>query len=156
MSVAWAVNTWATNSWVGMNGGPPNAWRGATTPVPTPTAPNQGGGIPSRRRRVYIKVDGRTVFFKNEDHAIAFLRDQQIETEKRVNAYVERKAIEYAKVEPKPLPALAPLPRIVVRGSDDGVRMAQEFDKRMRQLLGMLDAQMRAELDDDDEIMLLH
>ena len=37
MSVAWAVGVWANNSWVGMNGGPPNAWRGATTPVPTPT-----------------------------------------------------------------------------------------------------------------------
>lgn len=125
---------------------------GAAIVVPS----NSGGGIPSRRRRVYIKVDGRTVFFKNEDNAIAFLRDQQAETEKRVNAYVERKAIEYAKVEPKPLPALAPLPRIVVRGSDDGVRMAQDFDKRMRQLLGMLEAQIRAELDEDDEIMLLH
>lgn len=33
MSVAWALNVWATNSWVGMNGGPPNAWRGASTPV---------------------------------------------------------------------------------------------------------------------------
>ena len=42
MSVAWALNVWATNSWVGMNGGPPNAWRGASTPAVTPS-----GGFPS-------------------------------------------------------------------------------------------------------------
>ena len=30
MAVTWALNTWATDSWVGMNGGPPNAWRGAS------------------------------------------------------------------------------------------------------------------------------
>lgn len=35
MAVAWKVGAWATSSWVGMGGGPPNAWRGATTPVPT-------------------------------------------------------------------------------------------------------------------------
>lgn len=34
MAVAWALNTWGTNSWVGMNAGPPNAWRGTSTPLP--------------------------------------------------------------------------------------------------------------------------
>lgn len=34
MSVAWAIGAWATNSWVGMNAGPPNAWRGDSTPPP--------------------------------------------------------------------------------------------------------------------------
>lgn len=49
MSVAWALNAWATNSWVGMNAGPPNAWRGATTPAPA----NRGGhfGFDEKHRK---------------------------------------------------------------------------------------------------------
>ena len=58
MAVAWALNKWATNSWVGMNGGPPNAWRGASTPVPptpTPTGATQPSGV--GRGRVFRLSD---------------------------------------------------------------------------------------------------
>lgn len=50
MAVAWALNVWATNSWVGMNGGPPNAWRGESTPVPA-SAEIPGGSSKHRRKQ---------------------------------------------------------------------------------------------------------
>ena len=50
MAVAWAVGAWATNSWVGMNAGPPNAWRGADTPPPV-VVTTQGGGDSTRLRK---------------------------------------------------------------------------------------------------------
>ena len=50
MSVAWALGVWANDSWVGMNGGPPNAWRGDSTPVPAVVI-TPGGGDSTRFRR---------------------------------------------------------------------------------------------------------
>lgn len=50
MSVAWALNVWATNSWLGMNGGPPNAWRGGTTPPPAVITNTPGFRIPGQVR----------------------------------------------------------------------------------------------------------
>lgn len=47
MAVAWALNAWATDSWVGMNGGPPNAWRGESTVVVTEVP----GGSSRKRRK---------------------------------------------------------------------------------------------------------
>ena len=52
MAVAWALNVWATNSWVGMNGGPPNAWRGASTVVVTPTTTTRETGVRGSKPRV--------------------------------------------------------------------------------------------------------
>jgi len=49
VAVAWALGVWATNSWVGMNGGPPNAWRGESTPPPATVLP-PGGGDSTRLR----------------------------------------------------------------------------------------------------------
>ena len=48
MAIAWASGVWGTNSWVGMNAGPPNAWRGASTVVTTVT-PQTGGGYYKRQ-----------------------------------------------------------------------------------------------------------
>jgi virulence-associated protein VapD len=45
MSVAWKVGAWATNSWVGMNAGPPNAWWGSATVV---RQSGGGGGYPNK------------------------------------------------------------------------------------------------------------
>ena len=59
MSIAWAVGAWANLSWVGMNAGPPNAWRGASTVV---TTPSQGGGTSKKKHgRVirYSDLDAR-------------------------------------------------------------------------------------------------
>lgn len=65
MSIAWALNAWATNSWVGMNAGPPNAWRGDTTPPPVVTDHPSGGWFPDipyktredvRRERIKLGI----------------------------------------------------------------------------------------------------
>lgn len=54
MAVAWALGVWANDSWVGMNGGPPNAWRGASTPVFTGNIASGSQGVdqkPSGKKR---------------------------------------------------------------------------------------------------------
>ena len=52
MAVAWAVGAWATNSWVGMNAGPPNAWSGSTTVASAGYgAIGNYGDVPPRRRK---------------------------------------------------------------------------------------------------------
>lgn len=58
MAVAWALNVWATNSWVGMNGGPPNAWRGEFTPTPVPDEVQTGGKGDNGVRRTTFKPTG--------------------------------------------------------------------------------------------------
>lgn len=49
MSVAWKLEAWKDLSWVGMNLGPPNAWRGSTGPTPTPGRSGLGGDDVPRR-----------------------------------------------------------------------------------------------------------
>ena len=50
MSVAWAPNAWATDSWIGMNGGPPNAWRGESGPAPVVVVDRSIAGGPPKVR----------------------------------------------------------------------------------------------------------
>ena len=71
MSVAWKLNAWGTNSWVGMNGGPPNAWRGGGTVAPVVVVTGGSGsedddGSYSEPRRVLINGKPYTVRSKAE------------------------------------------------------------------------------------------
>lgn len=133
---------------------------GVVPPTPTPT-PDQrrDGGIPARKRRrerVYIKVDERTLWFKNEENALAFLRQHARTLETRVSAEVAQKS----KVVVGDLPAFdsSPIviPTIIVRGSEDAQQIVLDLNKRMRQILQLLDAKAYADLlDEEDEVMLL-
>ena len=51
MAVAWVVGAWANDSWLGMNAGPPNAWRGESTPVPVVVTDLPGGSSDRKRKR---------------------------------------------------------------------------------------------------------
>lgn len=74
MAVAWANGCWANGSWLGINAGPPNAWRGATSPVPSAKTggddvprrwkknPNKGFNLAEWKRRAQIDDDiGSTI-----------------------------------------------------------------------------------------------
>jgi hypothetical protein len=71
MSVAWALNVWANDSWVGMNGGPPNAWRGADTPPPPPVIVEKPSGVRKSKPR---KINLREL--ENREDLGKFLRSQ--------------------------------------------------------------------------------
>lgn len=131
-------------------------------PEPTPAADQIKGGLPAKRRRrlrrVYIKLDERTVWFKNEDNALEFLRAHAKKVEARISAEVERKS--RVLVAPRELvgPDTSPirLPVLTVRGSEDAQQIALDLNRRMRAILRLLDAQAYADLlDEEDEVMLL-
>lgn len=73
MAVAWALNVWATNSWVGMNAGPPNAWRGDSTPTPTPST-STPSGVSKRGRKRELIVNLRDV--QSRESTAEFLKSQ--------------------------------------------------------------------------------
>lgn len=70
MAVAWALGVWADNSWVGMNGGPPNAWRGESTVT---EVPGSGGGRARGRlaKKPKVKVIRWSDFATREERAQA-------------------------------------------------------------------------------------
>lgn len=51
MAVAWAIGAWANDSWLGMNAGPPNAWRGATSPTTAAITGTATTGITEAQRQ---------------------------------------------------------------------------------------------------------
>jgi hypothetical protein len=135
---------------------------GVVPPTPTPTpAGRVKGGIPARRRRrerVYIELDDRTLWFKKEENALAFLRQHARALETRVTAEVERKsrvmvgAREPVALDTSPIE----IPRIVVRGSAEAQELVLDIGRRMRAILRLLDAKAYTDLlDEEDEVMLL-
>ena len=74
MAVAWTVGVWANDSWLGMNGGPPNAWRGATTPVPPAPSTDLPSGVRGKGKKRELIVRMRDV--ENRESTADFLKAQ--------------------------------------------------------------------------------
>lgn len=151
MSVAWAVGAWATNSWLGMNGGPPNAWRGASTP-PAPFGRSGLGGDDVPRRSPHRGWD-RKAWQRAQDDLDA------LETTLRET---------YAALtnEAAPLSVLAQVDAIVRPAAHqearhvplqiDWGRISRDFHAANRLMaLARTEAELRAAMDDDDDIVML-
>lgn len=120
-----------------------------------------GGGIPSRKRRrerVYIKIDDRLVFFKNERSAREYLQargDELVERVQREVAAVEaaQPASDAPEASRSELPPIR-LPKIEVRGSDEAQAIATEIQLRMHAVL--LSIQWHDRLRREEELLLLN
>lgn len=119
-----------------------------------------GGGIPAKRRRerLYINIDGRIVFFKNEESARDYLRSRGDELVERVQREVAQAQAVVEPAEPD-APVQTPelphikLPKIEVRGSDEAQAIATDIQLRMHAVL--LSLKWHDRLRREEELLLL-